>query len=107
MTGLAAYPVIKSLTDRLGGAEINVVPIINDFFGHNITVSGLLTGRDIVNQLTGMELGDELLLPSSLLRHGEEVLLDDMTVGEISSALNIPVKIVESNGAELLDALLH
>lgn len=107
VTGLAAYPVIKSLTDRLGGAEINVIPIINDFFGHNITVSGLLTGRDIINQLTGRELGDELLLPSSLLRHGEEVLLDDMTVGEISSALNIPVKIVESCGAELLDALLH
>lgn len=105
-TGLAAYPVIKALTDKLGGDMINVVPIKNDFFGHNITVTGLLTGTDIINQLKALDLGEELLLSSAMLRHGEQVLLDDLTVDDISRELNIKITIVESDGYDLLDSIL-
>ncbi|MBS6832762.1 MAG: DUF512 domain-containing protein [Clostridiales bacterium] len=105
-TGLAAYTVLKSLTDKLGGDMIKIIPIKNDFFGHNITVTGLLTGTDIINQLKGIDLGEELLLSSAMLRHGEQVLLDDMTVDDIRRELNIDITIVESDGYELLNAIL-
>lgn len=105
-TGVAAYPVIASLANRLDGNMIRVVPIKNDFFGHNITVSGLLTGTDIISQLKGTDLGEELLLSSAMLRHGEQVLLDDTTTDDISRALNIKVTIVESDGYELLNSFL-
>ena len=105
-TGLAAYTVLKSLTDKLGGDMIKIIPIKNDFFGHNITVTGLLTGTDIINQLKDIDLGEELLLSSAMLRHGEQVLLDDMTVDDIRRKLNIDITIVESDGYELLDAIL-
>ena len=85
--------------------EFYVYGVVNEFFGERITVSGLLTGRDIVSQLRGRELGEELILPSSLLRSGEEVLLDDMTLEELSRALGVRIRIV-SGGAELLRAML-
>ena len=105
-TGCSAYPVIKSLTDKLDGDMISVIPIKNDFFGHKITVSGLLTGRDIINQLKGMELGETLLLSSSMLRHNENVLLDNITVDDIEKELNIKAEITDNDGYEFLDALL-
>ncbi len=105
-TGLGSYKVIKSLTDKLDGDMISVIPIENNFFGERITVTGLLTGRDIINQLKGQELGDILLLSSSMLKHGEDVLLDDTTLKEIETALDIKVQPVSNDGYEFLDALL-
>lgn len=106
-TGYSAYPVIKALTDKLNGDMISVIPIRNDFFGHRITVSGLLTGKDIIAQLKGRDLGDTLLLSSSMLRHNEEVLLDNITVSDIEKELNIKVEITDNDGYELLDTILR
>ncbi len=106
-TGFCAYPVIKSLVEKLDGDMISLIPIENKFFGTNITVSGLLTGADIINQLKDKDLGDTLLLSSSMLRHGENVLLDNITVSDIEKALNVKVKTIENDGFELLDALLR
>ena len=80
--------------------------IRNDFFGEMITVSGLLTGQDLVAQLKEKDLGERLLLPCNLLRSGEEVFLDDMTLAELKTALQVETDIVKSSGQDLLDAML-
>ena len=69
-------------------------------------MSGLVTGRDLIAQLAGKELGRALLLPQNMLRAGEEVFLDDVTVSDVCDALHLPVYIVKSDGKSLLDALL-
>ncbi len=109
-TGRLAAPtlrmLVKALSAKFPNVTVDVRVIINHFFGERITVSGLLTGRDITGQLKGEDLGEALLLPVNVLRSGEDVLLDDMTVGDIESALQIPVRIVKSNGQDLALAIL-
>ena len=109
-TGRLMEPYLKKLcgeiTQKYPNVDAQVISIRNDFFGELITVSGLLTGQDILKQLKGKELGDELLLPVNLLRSGERVLLDDMTVEELEVALQIKIVIVESDGQSLVDAVI-
>ncbi len=109
-TGKLAAPYIQMLAkefmQRYPQKRIQVFAIRNDYFGEQITVAGLLTGQDILNQLKEQELGDRLLLPCSLLRSGEEVFLDDMTVGELKNALQVRIDIVNSNGQDLYEAWL-
>ena len=85
---------------------MRVYPIRNDFFGERNTVTGLLTGQDIIAQLKGQRLGEELLLPINVLRSGETVLLDDYTVDDISRALQVPVNIVKSSGYDFTETIL-
>ncbi|MEG1292424.1 MAG: DUF512 domain-containing protein, partial [Lachnospiraceae bacterium] len=85
--------------------EVKVVPIRNRFFGEQITVSGLLTGQDLIAQLRGEKLGEKLLLPCNLLRSGEEVFLDDVTLEEVKNALQVPIDIVKSSGQDLMSCL--
>ena len=109
-TGEAAGPLIQRLVkqaeERFPGLQCPVYVIVNDFFGHNITVAGLITGTDLVKQLKGRDLGEELLLPANMLRHETDKFLDDMTLEELSSQLGVPVRPVENDGFQLLDALL-
>ena len=109
-TGRLAYPYIRSMAERMeenfGFLKLHVYEIVNEFFGERITVSGLLTGGDIICQLTGKNLGDKLLLPCNLLRSGEEVFLDDVTLAEVKNALQVKVDIVKSSGQDLIKALL-
>ena len=88
------------------GLQIHVFAIRNDFFGETITVSGLITGQDLISQLQGRPLGDCLLLPCNMLRSGEEVFLDDVTVSELEEALQVKVDIVKSSGQDFIDAVL-
>jgi NifB/MoaA-like Fe-S oxidoreductase len=85
---------------------IRVYQIENRFFGEKVTVSGLLTGQDIIGQLKGKELGETLLLPENVLRSGEDVFLDDVTLNGVQSALDVKVDIVRADGKELLYKLL-
>ena len=71
-----------------------------------ITVSGLLTGRDLLAQLKGQVLGEKLLLPQNVLKSGEAVFLDDMTLPELEKALQVPIDIVKSSGQEFLYHIL-
>ena len=71
--------------------QVDVVEVTNYFFGPRITVSGLLTGQDIIRALKDRDLGSELLLPINVLRSGEDVLLDDVHVKEIEKTLQVPV----------------
>ena len=110
-TGAAAYDFIKSLADRLceqvPTLECHVYKIINDFFGHNITVAGLLTGKDLANQLNGKDLGDRLLIPRVTLRSEGDVFLDDTTPEWLSEQLGgIEVVPVESTGNDFVSKVL-
>ncbi len=107
VTGYCSYKLICDLVSRLDGNMINVIHVKNNFFGEKITVTGLLTGGDIISQLKGKDLGKSLLLSSSMLRHGEKVLLDNVTCEDIERELNIKTEIVSNDGYELLDALLR
>ena len=110
-TGHLAYPFIRRYADRIEALYPNVkihgYCVENHFFGEKITVSGLLTGQDIMAQLHGKPLGEYLLLPCNLLRSGENVFLDDVTVEQVEEQLNTPVKIVEEDGASLVSAFLE
>ncbi len=109
-TGLLAGPELVKLTGKLQekypGLHTEIYMIENRFFGRQITVSGLLTGQDIIAQLKGKDLGEELLLPINVLRSGEQVLLDDITVSDISEALNIPVRIIGTDGKDLINGIM-
>lgn len=110
-TGVLAGPVIRELVEKVKekypGLRADVVPIINHFFGETITVSGLLTARDIIEQMSEHGVNGPLLLPENLLRSGEDVLLDDMTVSDIENALQTRVRIVESNGYDFVESLVE
>ncbi len=109
-TALSPYQSMKQyvgwITDRFPGRKVHLYPIINEFFGERITVAGLLTGQDIIKQLKDKPLGSRLLLPVCLLRSGEDVLLDDLTIGDLEKALQVPVNIVKSSGYDLVNAVL-
>ncbi len=111
VTGRLAYPYIKNMAaqmmEKYPQLKIRVYAIRNDFFGEMITVSGLLTGQDILAQLKGKELGERLLLPQNVLKSGETVFLDDMTVAELEKALQVQVDIVKSSGQDFIDAILY
>ncbi|MBE6910158.1 MAG: DUF512 domain-containing protein [Ruminococcaceae bacterium] len=109
-TGVAAAPFIERLVDaareRFPALQGEVVAIRNDFFGHSITVSGLVTGQDIIAQLSAREsLGERIIIPANMLRHGEGVFLDDVTVPQLSETLHRPVMISETDGYSLADTI--
>lgn len=114
-TGQLACPTLQGLAKQMmeawPGLEIRVCAIRNDFFGETITVSGLVTGQDLIAQLkerqsAGEDLGEALLIPVNMLRSGEQVFLDDVTVSDVEEALGIHVVPVESGGQDLVEALL-
>lgn len=109
-TGYLAYDNIRSLADilerRFSGIKVNVYKIRNDFFGEKITVSGLITGQDLIKQLMGQNLGETLLLPINMLRSGENVFLDDVTVEDVQKALQVKINIVKSSGRDLVYSML-
>ena len=110
VTGRISYPYIRRMADRMeeifAGLSVHIWPIRNDFFGESITVTGLLTGQDIIAQLKGKRLGDALLLPQNLLRSQETVLLDDCTAEDIGNALQVPVDVVKSSGYDFTRRIL-
>lgn len=110
-TGLLVYPflcrMITQMAEKFPNTKISVFPVKNEFFGEQITVSGLLTGQDLVSQLQGKELGDRLLLPCNMLRADEDVFLDDFTVSDVERSLQVKLDIVKSSGQDLLEALLR
>ncbi len=96
----------KQMEERYEGLQIDVIAIRNDFFGEMITVSGLLTGQDIMAQLKDRDLGEKLLLPQNVLKSGEPVFLDDYTLDDIEKALQVRIDIVKSSGRDFIEAIL-
>ena len=110
-TGRLAYPYVQKFCNRMMEVypqlELMVYPIRNDFFGEMITVSGLLTGQDIKAQLMGQDLGERLLLPQNVLKSAEPVFLDDYTLEELETALQVPIDIVKSSGRDFVEAIIR
>ena len=114
--GKLTYPIMKKFTEQMEilfpGLTINIFYIRNDFFGETITVSGLITGQDLVKQIkerqdNGEELGKILNIPSNMLRIGEQVFLDDMTVAEVETKLGMKLIPVESGGKDFIEAIIN
>ncbi len=109
-TGVAAAPLMsefaKMTAEKYPCLTVDVKAVINNFFGPEITVAGLLCGRDIIEQLGGSDLGDRVIISADMLRDGDDVLLDDVTVPELSKALGAPVIAAENDGFSLLEAIL-
>jgi putative radical SAM enzyme (TIGR03279 family) len=115
-TGKLTYPTIKNFAAQMMEVfpklTINVYGIRNDFFGETITVSGLITGQDLIKQLqerkdSGENLGDALQIPSNMLRMGEQIFLDDVTVSDVEKALGIKVVPMETGGKEFIEAIIN
>ena len=108
--GTSAAPYLRELMDRVEekfkNVKVNVYPIVNDFFGENINVSGLIVGADLIAQLKGKPLGDALLISSAMLRFENDLFLDDVSVDEVSEKLNITVLPINNDGGMLLDAVI-
>ena len=110
-TGRLAYPyllrLVQAMKDKFPNVHVNVVPIRNDFFGELITVSGLITGQDLMSQMKEQMQGERLLIPCNMLRIDEDVFLDDYTTDDVEKTLQVKLNIVKSSGQDLLDAILE
>jgi len=108
-TGTSFAPILNKLAraieKRFRHVRLKVYPIINRFFGEGVTVTGLLTGTDIMAQLKGQELGDALFLSRNMFRAGTEMLLDDYTLQDLEKSLSIPVRIMDNDGQSFVDAV--
>ncbi len=109
-TGEIAFGFIQSLADRLTakcqGLSITVYPVKNEFFGGGVNVSGLLTGSDLIAALPDLKEFDELLIPDSMLRDGEDIFLDDITLSELCQKLKIQITPVINDGYTFCEKVL-
>lgn len=96
----------RKIEKAIDGLKINVFAIVNEFFGHGVKVSGLLTGSDIIAQLSGKAIGDNVFIPESMLKSDEAVLLDDVTVNELEKALGAKVTVCREDGSDLIGNIL-
>ena len=110
-TGEAAYPLIKNIVDiaakKWHNLYCDVYAIKNNFFGGHITVTGLVTGGDLIEQLKDKDLGEKLLISSSMLRHEKDKFLDDITVEDVEKTLKVKVSVVDNDGFEFISNLLE
>lgn len=108
--GTSVAPFMRSMMDsveqKFSGVKVNVVPVENKFFGGGVNVSGLIVGKDLVDTLKDIPLGDELLISSSMLRYENDLFLDDTSVYDVEKALNIRLTPVNNNGEQLLLSVL-
>ena len=109
-TAKLAYPYVDRMARRMQekypGLKIHTYCIRNDFFGERITVSGLITGQDLMAQLKDQELGERLLIPCNMLKMDEDIFLDDFTLDEVADTLQVPIDIVKSSGQDFVNAIL-
>lgn len=106
ITGTSAYDELNSVAEMImqknNKIKINVIKVINDFFGDTITVAGLLTGKDIINSLKLNNIQGNIIIPRNMLRAGDAIFLDDITLEDIETATNCKTIIVEYTGEDLI-----
>lgn len=109
-TGYSPYSIIcqlaKMAENKFPKLKCDVYRIRNDFFGETITVTGLITGQDLIAQLRNRDLGIELLISSAMLMTNSEIFLDDLTISDVERELDIAVRYTKNDGYELLDAIM-
>jgi len=109
-TGVFSYEFIKDmagiLESKFDGLKVDVHKIKNDYFGENVTVTGLLTGRDIISQLAGKDIGEELLLCRCMFKYGEDLFLDDCSLTTLEEKLGVKATVVENSGCDFIEKVL-
>ena len=98
--------LLTKIQSKFTGLSFEIYPIINHFFGERITVSGLVTGTDIIAQLKGKKIPSRVLIPSSMLRAEQDMFLDSITLEEVSKEIARPISVSMNDGADLLDKIL-
>lgn len=96
----------SKLESRIGDLSINIFPIVNDFFGRGVKVAGLLTGKDIIEQLKGKAIGSDIFIPESMLKRDETVFLDNVTVDRLEKELGVRVTVCKEDGSDLIKNIL-
>ena len=108
--GTGVYPFMKKImamiNEKFPNITINTQPIKNNFFGGGVNVSGLVTGGDLINQLKGKNIGERLIIPSSMLRFENDLFLDDVSTNDVERELNVELVAVNNNGADLVNAII-
>ena len=108
--GTGVYPFMKKImamiNEKFPNITINTKPIKNNFFGGGVNVSGLVTGGDLINQLKGKNIGERLIIPSSMLRFENDLFLDDVSTDDVERELNVELVAVNNNGADLVNAII-
>jgi putative radical SAM enzyme (TIGR03279 family) len=102
----AFQPILKRL-NRVDGLEVTMAALNSEYWGQAMTVTGLLTGYDLINALRGKDLGDGLLVPSLMLKHGTTQFLDDRAIAEVAAELNTQIYVVGGSPADLIQTCLH
>lgn len=97
-----AFQSIETRLNQVSGLSVKLVGLASGYWGQSLTVTGLLTGQDLLAGLADRDLGDGILLPSVMLKYGEACFLDDMTVAEVSDRLQTPIWICDG-----MDGLIH
>ena len=110
VTGKSAYRFISEkariLEEKFAGLRINVYPIENEFFGPEITVTGLITGSDLIKQLKDKEMGEYLIIDNKVLKCDEDIFLDDVSLDKVKKELGIKIVLSDSNGRDFIDKIL-
>ena len=108
--GTGVFPFMKKImamiNEKFPNITINTQPIKNNFFGGGVNVSGLVTGGDLINQLKGKNIGERLIIPSSMLRFENDLFLDDVSTDDVERELNTRLVAVNNNGADLINAII-
>ncbi|MGN0501496.1 MAG: DUF512 domain-containing protein [Ruminococcus sp.] len=108
--GTGVYPFMKKImtmiNEKFPNITINTQPIKNNFFGGGVNVSGLVTGGDLIAQLKGKNIGERLIIPSSMLRFENDLFLDDVSTDDVERELKIELVAVNNNGADLVNAII-
>lgn len=108
--GTGVFPFMKKImamiNEKFPNITINTQPIKNNFFGGGVNVSGLVTGGDLINQLKGKNIGERLIIPSSMLRFENDLFLDDVSTNDVERELKVELIAVNNNGADLVNAII-
>lgn len=108
--GTGVFPFMKKImamiNEKFPNITINTQPIKNNFFGGGVNVSGLVTGGDLINQLKGKNIGERLIIPSSMLRFENDLFLDDVSTNDVECELKVELIAVNNNGADLVNAII-
>ena len=108
--GTGVFPFMKKImamiNEKFPNITINTQPIKNNFFGGGVNVSGLVTGGDLINQLKGKNIGERLIIPSSMLRFENDLFLDDVSTDDVERELKVELIAVNNNGADLVNAII-
>lgn len=108
--GTGVFPFMKKImtmiNEKFPNITINTQPIKNNFFGGGVNVSGLVTGGDLINQLKGKNIGERLIIPSSMLRFENDLFLDDVSTDDVERELKVELIAVNNNGSDLVNAII-